>query len=126
MSSVLSESVVSEVFDPWETIDAKHEIVAHEEQYLADLGRSSTASINQSPRIVYFTVKRAFDIFGSLVGILLSSPFLVIAAILIWVEDRGPVFFAQTRIGKDGRAFRCFKLRTMVPNADALKAKLLS
>jgi lipopolysaccharide/colanic/teichoic acid biosynthesis glycosyltransferase len=51
------------------------------------------------------------------VGLLAASPVLAIAAFLIWLEDRGPIFFRQTRIGKNHTPFPLFKLRTMRANA---------
>lgn len=58
-------------------------------------------------------IKRIIDIVGSLVGLILFSPFFLISAILIKIESPGPVFFRQVRIGKDGREFTFLKFRTM-------------
>jgi lipopolysaccharide/colanic/teichoic acid biosynthesis glycosyltransferase len=44
----------------------------------------------------------------------------VVIPVLIWLEDHGPVFYGQERIGKDGKIFRVLKFRTMVPNAEAM------
>ncbi|WP_162599896.1 sugar transferase [Nocardioides solisilvae] len=68
--------------------------------------------------------KRAFDFFGSLMLILALSPVLLFAALRVKLHDGGPVFFSQTRIGKDGVPFQCLKFRTMVVDAEALVAKL--
>lgn len=62
---------------------------------------------------------RSLDIVGSLVGLVLSLPVLVAAAIAIKLHDRGPVIFSHERIGQDGRPFMLHKLRTMVPNAES-------
>lgn len=62
---------------------------------------------------------RSLDIVGSVVGLLISTPALMIAAIAIKLHDRGPVLFSQERIGQNGRPFQLHKLRTMVPNAEA-------
>ncbi len=62
---------------------------------------------------VFERIKRASDIVLSLLGLLLALPLITAAAIAIWLEDREPVFFAQTRIGKNHRPFRLLKLRTM-------------
>ncbi len=72
----------------------------------------------------YLTLKRYGDICGAVTALLLMSPVLLVLALLIFAEDRGAVLFCQTRIGKDGKPFRFFKFRSMVRNADALKAKL--
>jgi len=68
--------------------------------------------------------KRTFDMVGSGGLILAFTPLFLIAALRIWVFDRGPIFFRQTRIGKDGQPFGCFKFRTMVVDAEAMVAKL--
>ena len=62
---------------------------------------------------------------GAVVLLVLSAPFLLVIACLVWFEDRGPVLFAHYRIGRNGRPFRCFKFRTMVRNADVVLRGLL-
>ena len=62
--------------------------------------------------------KRAFDIFASGAGLVLLSPFLLIIAVLISVQDGGGAIFAQKRIGRDGKPFRMFKFRSMVLDAE--------
>ena len=57
--------------------------------------------------------KRLFDLVFSIAGFLLISPFLLIVAILIKLDSKGPVFFFQQRMGKDGRIFRLIKFRSM-------------
>jgi exopolysaccharide biosynthesis polyprenyl glycosylphosphotransferase len=68
--------------------------------------------------------KRAFDLLGALVGLLAVSPLLVVIAVAIKLDSRGPVFFRQQRVGRHGQRFRMLKFRTMVPNAEALKDSL--
>lgn len=63
-------------------------------------------------------IKRLMDFFGSLVGIIIISPILIIIAIAIKLTSEGPVFFKQDRLGKDGKAFKIIKFRTMVVNAE--------
>jgi exopolysaccharide biosynthesis polyprenyl glycosylphosphotransferase len=63
--------------------------------------------------------KRSFDLVGSLLLILAFTPLFVFAAARIKLHDHGPVLFRQTRIGKDGKQFGCFKFRTMVIDAEA-------
>lgn len=63
--------------------------------------------------------KRVSDVLFSVVGLVLSSPLVLLAAIAIWLEDRGPVFFRQTRIGRNREPFRIVKLRTMRVRANA-------
>jgi lipopolysaccharide/colanic/teichoic acid biosynthesis glycosyltransferase len=63
--------------------------------------------------------KRAFDVFLSAIGLLLSAPLWLAIAFAVKLEDRGPVFFAQERTGKFGRTFRALKFRSMHPDAEA-------
>jgi exopolysaccharide biosynthesis polyprenyl glycosylphosphotransferase len=65
--------------------------------------------------------KRATDITISALGLLLASPLVLLAAIAIRIESRGPVLFRQERAGKGGTTFRIFKLRTMVNDAERLR-----
>jgi len=58
-------------------------------------------------------VKRATDISAAVIGLLVSSPLILLAIVAIWLEDRGPVFFRQTRMGKDDKPFSLYKLRSM-------------
>ena len=58
--------------------------------------------------------KRAFDIALAVPGLLVSIPIIVAAALAIRATSRGPAFFVQTRVGREGTPFRCYKLRTMV------------
>ncbi len=63
-------------------------------------------------------LKRALDILGAVIGIGLTWPFLIMAAILIKLEDGGPVFFVQSRVGLQGKQFPMIKLRTMRAGAE--------
>jgi lipopolysaccharide/colanic/teichoic acid biosynthesis glycosyltransferase len=60
------------------------------------------------------------------VGIILLSPVILITAIAIKIESKGPIMFSQTRVGKDGSHFKMYKFRSIVNNAEELKEKLLS
>ncbi|MDU3750014.1 MAG: sugar transferase, partial [Cutibacterium avidum] len=71
-------------------------------------------------------LKRFFDIIGSLLLLIVTSPILLIAGIAIKCEDGGPVFYKQRRVGRKGEIFECYKLRSMVVNADEVKAKMLA
>ena len=71
-------------------------------------------------------VKRVIDIIGATFGIIISSPFLLLAAIAIKLDSPGPVFFTQTRVGQNGRRFRIVKLRTMTVDAEARKTELVA
>ncbi|MBV9952585.1 MAG: sugar transferase, partial [Acidimicrobiia bacterium] len=64
--------------------------------------------------------KRTFDIVGASVGLLVSAPILFATAIAIKIDSRGPVFFRQSRVGRDSEPFAIVKLRSMVQNAEEL------
>ncbi len=75
-------------------------------------------NLQESGKRVYEAVKRAADLFVALalgVVTLAASPFVALA---VWLPDRGPVFFTQERLGRDGRRFRVIKFRTMVTDAE--------
>jgi len=63
-------------------------------------------------------LKFLFDILLSAAGLILSSPLGLLIALAIKWEDGGPLFYAQERVGKEGRFFRAYKFRSMVPNAE--------
>ena len=65
-------------------------------------------------------IKRLFDIIFSLFGLILVSFLLLVIAFLIKRESPGPAFYRGERIGKDGKSFKIFKFRTMVPEAEKL------
>ena len=71
-----------------------------------------------TPSVVYTIIKRAMDIVISLIGLVLSSPFLIITAILIKAYDHGPVFYKQVRLTKDAREFEILKFRSMKVDAE--------
>ncbi|MFW5991568.1 MAG: sugar transferase [Halanaerobiaceae bacterium] len=64
-------------------------------------------------------IKRIFDIFLSVVGLILASPVMCIAAILIKIDSPGPVFFKQKRVSTQGKMFYLYKFRTMIDRAEA-------
>lgn len=80
----------------------------------------------RADRIIYRYVKRTFDIVFSIVVLISLSWLFLIVAVAIKIDSPdGPVFFCQTRIGKDGREFRMYKFRSMVPDAEERLEKLL-
>ena len=66
-------------------------------------------------------LKRAFDIAGSLILLLLMSPLMTLITLAVALTSPGPVFFRQTRIGRNGHAFSMLKFRSMQHGADKLK-----
>ncbi|HHT7227519.1 TPA: sugar transferase [Bacillus cereus] len=74
----------------------------------------------------YMFMKRLMDISGALCGLIFLSPVFIIVAILIKLEDpQGPVFFKQTRVGKDEKRFGMYKFRSMVTDAEEKLKDLL-
>ena len=69
-------------------------------------------------------VKRLFDIVGSSILLLLAAPIVAITALAVKIEDRGPVFFRQVRVGRFGNEFTCLKIRSMCVNAEERLAEL--
>ncbi len=63
-------------------------------------------------------LKRPFDIALSSFGLLLSTPLWVVIPLAVWLEDRGPVFYAQERVGRGGRVFKALKFRSMATDAE--------
>jgi lipopolysaccharide/colanic/teichoic acid biosynthesis glycosyltransferase len=72
--------------------------------------------------VIYFLLKRLFDILCSALGLLILSLVFLIVAVLIKKEDGGPVFFRGIRVGRHGKPFRMYKFRTMVVDAEKLGA----
>ena len=68
-------------------------------------------------KINYISVKRIIDVIISTIGLIVLSPIFLILAIIIKLDSKGPVFFAHTRYGKDGKKFKMYKFRTMYENA---------
>jgi lipopolysaccharide/colanic/teichoic acid biosynthesis glycosyltransferase len=64
-------------------------------------------------------VKRAVDVVGAGIGLALASPLVGLAALAIKLDDGGPVFYRQRRVGLNGEQFDLVKLRTMIPGAEA-------
>ena len=62
-------------------------------------------------------MKRLLDILVSLVGLIVMAPLFAIIGLAIRLDSKGPVFFVQKRVGKDGKRFRTYKFRTMIQGA---------
>ena len=80
-----------------------------ETTYQADTGNS-----------IYKFVKRAFDFIVALAAIVAISPLLLIISAIVYLGDPGPVIYGQLRIGKNGKAFKMWKFRSMYKNADKM------
>lgn len=68
--------------------------------------------------IKHNAVKRAFDIFFSILILILTAPLMAFIAMAVRISSRGKIVYAHERIGRGGKPFRCYKFRTMYPNAD--------
>ena len=96
---------------------------------------TEVAKLGADPLVSYYPVpseglelgvKRLIDVVGSLFLILLFSPFMLVAFILVKIDSDGPALFSQERIGFNKRRFRLYKFRSMVPNAEKLQDQLES
>ena len=95
-------------------------------QFIEKLGNYTvlTSSINVATPIQLFA-KRTLDIIGGLVGCLCTGLIFIVIAPLIKKESPGPVFFSQTRVGKNGRKFKIYKFRSMYLDAEERKKELM-
>lgn len=73
-----------------------------------------------------YIIKRFVDFFGALFGIIILSPLLILIAIAIKIDSRGPIIFKQDRRTKNGHIFKMFKFRSMVVNAEKIGSGLFS
>jgi lipopolysaccharide/colanic/teichoic acid biosynthesis glycosyltransferase len=90
----------------------------------ARFGRTlKVASWEATVALSYF-LKRVLDITASVAAILALSPIFILTALAIWLENPGPVFYVQIRVGRNGRHFRFYKFRSMILNADKIKKEL--
>lgn len=96
---------------------------------------SYVSTVGTYPVIAYHTItlntyeqvtKRVIDIIGGLVGVILSSPIMLVTAIAIKLDSPGPVFFKQTRVGQNGRYFKIYKFRSMYVDAEERKKELMA
>jgi lipopolysaccharide/colanic/teichoic acid biosynthesis glycosyltransferase len=69
--------------------------------------------------------KRAMDVVGALIGLILSAPFVPIIALAIKLDSKGAVFYGQKRVGEEGRVFRMVKFRSMVDGAEDMLDELV-
>ncbi len=98
-----------------------------QKQFVERLGNYTvlTTSINYvSARQIF--LKRAMDILGGIVGCLITGILFVILAPIIHKQSPGPVFFTQTRVGKNGKKFKMYKFRSMYMDAEERKKELMA
>lgn len=80
---------------------------------------------NQCISIKQRPLKRLFDIIFSAFVLLSGAPVYIFIALLIKMTSRGPILYSQERVGRAGKLFRCYKFRTMVPDAEAVQKYLV-
>mgnify|MGYP004631643981 CR=1 FL=1 len=82
--------------------------------------------VKERSKVLYKVIKRTFDIVVSLVGCIFLLPIIIIVKISYLIsKDYNSIFYTQTRIGKNGKEFKLYKFRSMIPNADEVLKKLL-
>jgi exopolysaccharide biosynthesis polyprenyl glycosylphosphotransferase len=105
----------------------------HAELFSPKLARARAEQLDDVPVLTLFTVpppdwravcKRALDVIGALMLLILTAPLLVLIAVLIRLTSKGPALFVQERLGLNKQRFLMFKFRTMVTNAEALQKEL--
>ena len=74
--------------------------------------------IHDGQREVGLAAKRILDLVGSVIGLVVLGPFMIVVSVIIRLREGGPVLFRQTRVGLHGRPFTIYKFRTMVPDAE--------
>ena len=90
------------------------------------LEKENTISKVSIKKTSYFIIKRIFDVLISLIGLVLIIPFVLIVKLAYVITgDFSSIFYKQTRIGKDGKKFKLYKIRSMVKDADKVLEKTL-
>lgn len=99
--------------------------IGHAQNYICSIGTYPMITYHNVSMNAYTrTAKRFFDVLLSIIGIVLSSPIMLVTAIAIKLDSKGPVIFCQERVGKNGRHFKMFKFRSMCADAEAKKKEL--
>lgn len=122
-----------------EALRQSDQAVVHSSRYAAVSPSPSAISVSNTPFARgywdptvpvlshrYGAQKRAFDLLLAICILLLASPVLLIAALLVRMTSCGPIIFKQVRVGRGGRHFWCYKFRSMCADAEAKKAQLLA
>jgi lipopolysaccharide/colanic/teichoic acid biosynthesis glycosyltransferase len=105
-----------------EVIEKNYQLNNPERAYgfaVAEVNRSSSASLT------YVFVKRFADVVISLCALVLLSPIILIVALIVKLQDGGPILYKQTRVGKLGKTFNFYKFRSMRVDADKIRQELL-
>lgn len=122
-SSIGNKTVRSGTIYNFELQERRRESLERAEKLKAELGDEPITGTDD--RIAYRFVKRVFDfVFSAAVLVLLSWLFVIIAIVIKVDDPKGPVFFKQTRVGKNGREFEMLKFRSMCVDAEEKLAEL--
>lgn len=88
--------------------------------------RSEVSILKKIKKATYYTLKRTFDIICAIIGCAGLIPMLAIIKIVYLInKDYDPIIYTQNRIGKNGKEFKFYKIRTMIPNADEKLKEIL-
>jgi exopolysaccharide production protein ExoY len=84
---------------------------------------ATTTTLSLTPDVEFVVrptsgLKRAVDVVGAIVGLIVAAPLIALIALAIKIESRGPVFFAHRRLGRSGKLFNCWKFRSMHEDAE--------
>ena len=93
--------------------------------HIETFGGNTIVTFFRESHVLQLHIKRFMDIAGSALMLLLLSPLLALVALLVKLDSKGPIFFAQERVGMNKRSFKLLKFRSMVVNAEELRAKLV-
>ncbi len=113
MSNILNKDIVIYFLDDW--LELRLNRIPFEYINIENLFKNFNRIKNNKLQIRF---KRLGDVVLSIILLFFTLPFLLIASILIWVSDKGPILYTQIRVGKDGKEFKIYKLRTMIVNAE--------
>lgn len=126
------DPAVDRSFDPWQDEELMDQVFGKYLRQRSPLGRTLSSFRLKQKRWLWRTVvgsthalKRLLDIAVAMLAIALLSPILIVTWLAIQIEDPGSPIFRQVRVGRWGQTFTMFKFRSMVMNADTLKAGLL-
>jgi lipopolysaccharide/colanic/teichoic acid biosynthesis glycosyltransferase len=88
----------------------------------------TSSKLNSEIRIkpIVLVIKRLIDIIGSVIGIIISFPIMLIISVLIKIDSEGPIIFIQERVGKNGKIFCIYKFRSMVNNAEDMLEEIIN
>lgn len=124
------KELLLELEDMGVTVHVNIEVLKEFEDFAVVYGHLGDAPVMTFARRFYdnkqLAVKRLFDIIGAIVGLMLTFAIGIVVAPLIKLESKGPLFFKQKRVGKNGRYFYIYKFRSMYVDAEERKKELMS